>query len=350
MGRGLIRPGQGGDDDDQSQARAAGRPGCGARRPRRQAARRTSRSSASAPAARPAPTFPIGGLIANAISNPPGSRTCADGGSCGVPGLVATAVASNGSVANVAGIAGGSMQSGFVQSDVAYWALQRHRHLRGPAEGRRAARHRQPLSRELPPGGAQGRRHQVDQGPQGQAHLARRAGLGHAGRCPPDPRRLRHDREGHQGRVPEAAAVGRQAQGRRARRLLQRRRLAAGRHRRTGGDDRHRPRADRRAGGREPDQAVQLLRRRRDPRRRLQGRRRREDGQRQRDLGDLEQAARPADLQRHRRAVEPEHAQAARFRPRQGPRDQARDRRCRASASRCMPGAEKFYKEKGLIK
>jgi hypothetical protein len=67
--------------------------------------------------------FPIGGLIANAISNPPGSRTCADGGSCGVPGLVATAVASNGSVANVAGIATGGMQSGFVQSDVAYWAL-----------------------------------------------------------------------------------------------------------------------------------------------------------------------------------------------------------------------------------
>ena len=67
--------------------------------------------------------FPIGGLIANAISNPPGSRACADGGSCGVPGLVATAVASNGSVANVQGIASGSMQSGFVQSDVAYWAF-----------------------------------------------------------------------------------------------------------------------------------------------------------------------------------------------------------------------------------
>ena len=67
--------------------------------------------------------FPIGGLIANAISNPPGSRSCADGGSCGVPGLVATAVASHGSVANVAGIVSGSMQSGFVQSDVAYWAF-----------------------------------------------------------------------------------------------------------------------------------------------------------------------------------------------------------------------------------
>ncbi len=67
--------------------------------------------------------FPIGGLIANAISNPPGSRTCADGGSCGVPGLVATAVASNGSVANVSAIASGSAQSGFTQSDVAYWAF-----------------------------------------------------------------------------------------------------------------------------------------------------------------------------------------------------------------------------------
>jgi len=67
--------------------------------------------------------FPIGGLIANAISNPPGSRTCADGGSCGVPGVVATAVASNGSVANVSAIAAGSAQSGFTQSDVAYWAF-----------------------------------------------------------------------------------------------------------------------------------------------------------------------------------------------------------------------------------
>ena len=66
--------------------------------------------------------FPIGGLIANAISNPPGSRPCADGGSCGVPGLVATSVASNGSVANVAAIAAGTAQSGFVQSDIAHWA------------------------------------------------------------------------------------------------------------------------------------------------------------------------------------------------------------------------------------
>lgn len=66
--------------------------------------------------------YPIGGLIANAISNPPGSRSCEDGGSCGVPGLVATAVASNGSVGNVNAINGGAMEAGFSQSDVAYWA------------------------------------------------------------------------------------------------------------------------------------------------------------------------------------------------------------------------------------
>jgi uncharacterized protein len=66
--------------------------------------------------------FPIGGLIANALSNPPGSRPCEEGGSCGVPGLVATSVASNGSVANVSAIGSGAAQSGFVQSDIAYWA------------------------------------------------------------------------------------------------------------------------------------------------------------------------------------------------------------------------------------
>ncbi|WP_435531510.1 TAXI family TRAP transporter solute-binding subunit [Pseudogemmobacter faecipullorum] len=66
--------------------------------------------------------YPIGGLIANSISNPPGSRACDEGGSCGVPGLIATAVASNGSVGNVNSINGGTLEAGFSQSDVAYWA------------------------------------------------------------------------------------------------------------------------------------------------------------------------------------------------------------------------------------
>jgi TRAP transporter TAXI family solute receptor len=66
--------------------------------------------------------FPIAGLIANAISNPPGSRSCSEGGACGVPGVVATTIATSGSVANVAALDAGSAQSAFVQSDVAYWA------------------------------------------------------------------------------------------------------------------------------------------------------------------------------------------------------------------------------------
>ncbi len=66
--------------------------------------------------------FPMAGLLANAISNPPGSRPCDRGGSCGVPGLIAIAQSANGSVANVNAIQSGTAESGLVQSDVAYWA------------------------------------------------------------------------------------------------------------------------------------------------------------------------------------------------------------------------------------
>lgn len=66
--------------------------------------------------------FPIGGIIASSISNPPGSRECERGGSCGVPGLIAVAQSTHGSVANVEGIANGTIESGFSQADIAYWA------------------------------------------------------------------------------------------------------------------------------------------------------------------------------------------------------------------------------------
>ncbi len=66
--------------------------------------------------------YPIGGLIAHCISSPPGSRPCDKGGSCGVPGLVAIAQSANGSVANINAIKSGVLESGFSQSDVAYWA------------------------------------------------------------------------------------------------------------------------------------------------------------------------------------------------------------------------------------
>lgn len=67
-------------------------------------------------------SYPVGGVIANAISKPPGSRECGEGGSCGVDGLIASAVSSRGSVDNINAILSGLRNSGFAQSDVAYWA------------------------------------------------------------------------------------------------------------------------------------------------------------------------------------------------------------------------------------
>lgn len=68
--------------------------------------------------------FPMGGLIANAISNPPGSRPCDRGGSCGVPGLIAAAVSTNGSVANVEALEARTVDLALVQADVAFWAWE----------------------------------------------------------------------------------------------------------------------------------------------------------------------------------------------------------------------------------
>lgn len=53
--------------------------------------------------------YPVGGMIANAVSQP--------------GKIVATAQASNGSVANVNAVASGALESGFSQSDVATWAF-----------------------------------------------------------------------------------------------------------------------------------------------------------------------------------------------------------------------------------
>ena len=51
--------------------------------------------------------YPVGGMIANSVSQP--------------GKIIVTAAASNGSLANVNGIIGGSLESGFSQSDVATW-------------------------------------------------------------------------------------------------------------------------------------------------------------------------------------------------------------------------------------
>lgn len=66
--------------------------------------------------------FPIGGVIASAISNPPGSRECDKGGSCGVPGLLAVAQSTQGPLENIALMAKGTLRSALAQADLAYWA------------------------------------------------------------------------------------------------------------------------------------------------------------------------------------------------------------------------------------
>lgn len=66
--------------------------------------------------------FPIGGLIASVLSNPPGSRDCDRGGSCGVPGMIAVAQATQGSVENAREVGLGRLDAGIVQADIAAMA------------------------------------------------------------------------------------------------------------------------------------------------------------------------------------------------------------------------------------
>jgi TRAP transporter TAXI family solute receptor len=83
--------------------------------------------------------FPIGTALVSAISNPPGSRPCERGGSCGVPGLVAVAHTSEGALANVAAVDSQVVDSALAQADIvhgaytgqgAYFRGARHENLR----------------------------------------------------------------------------------------------------------------------------------------------------------------------------------------------------------------------------
>ena len=62
--------------------------------------------------------FPIGGTIANGISSPPGSRPCDKGGQCGVPGLIAIAQSTTASVFNNAAVQNGELEMGMAAADV----------------------------------------------------------------------------------------------------------------------------------------------------------------------------------------------------------------------------------------
>lgn len=62
--------------------------------------------------------FPIGGTIANGISAPPGSRTCEEGGQCGVPGLIAIAQSTTASVFNNTAVQNAQLEAGMAAADV----------------------------------------------------------------------------------------------------------------------------------------------------------------------------------------------------------------------------------------
>ncbi len=66
--------------------------------------------------------FEIGAVVASAISSPVEGTACAKSGACGVPGLVAVAQATQGSVDNLRLVANGQIESGFVQADLAAMA------------------------------------------------------------------------------------------------------------------------------------------------------------------------------------------------------------------------------------
>lgn len=66
--------------------------------------------------------YPVGGLIAEIVSAPPGGNPCRPGEVCGVEGLIAVAQTSEGSVANLEGLETARFDSAFCQADVAHEA------------------------------------------------------------------------------------------------------------------------------------------------------------------------------------------------------------------------------------
>lgn len=66
--------------------------------------------------------FVLGALVGGVISHPLGSLPCGKGGTCGIPNLQAQNVTTAGSVDNLNRLLSNKVQTGFVQSDIAYWA------------------------------------------------------------------------------------------------------------------------------------------------------------------------------------------------------------------------------------
>jgi TRAP transporter TAXI family solute receptor len=67
--------------------------------------------------------FPIGSLIAEGITAVGKDADCTPSEGCSVAGVIAVPQVSNGSVANVEGVAAGELEAGLAQADVVEWAF-----------------------------------------------------------------------------------------------------------------------------------------------------------------------------------------------------------------------------------
>ena len=66
--------------------------------------------------------FPVAGIMANIVSNPPGGPPCPQDRVCGFPGLVGEARTTSGSVANLESIAAGQSETAIVEGDLLWQA------------------------------------------------------------------------------------------------------------------------------------------------------------------------------------------------------------------------------------
>ena len=125
--------------------------------------------------------YPVGGMIANAISQP--------------GKIVATAQATNGSVANINGDHRRLARVGLHAVRRRVLGLHRHRHYEGKPKvaGLRLIANLYPETIHLV--ARKGAGIKTRRRSEGQARVARRAGLGHAGRRQARPRRVRHHRK-----------------------------------------------------------------------------------------------------------------------------------------------------------
>jgi hypothetical protein len=80
--------------------------------------------------------YPIGSLIAAGLSEGRGSADCGNVSPCGIPGAIAVAQASNGSVANVEALRTRAIEIGFAQSNVIDWAYNGRARFQGQEPAR----------------------------------------------------------------------------------------------------------------------------------------------------------------------------------------------------------------------